>query len=571
MFESNWSESTRGKALWLGLPSILLAVLGLALLCWAQFGMAGSLEDGYRSRAEKSSEKRKALKKELDRELRMLRASQGALPGEAGKAVIPKDDPRRIELETLLNEESIYLQKLITLDQENPEYHFDLAMVAGERGDLQRQAAIIKKISPLDEPGYVDGHIWLAQRFLTARVKDRGEKFKSLSRALQHADQCLRREKDHKLAKQIKAHLLVQFGELNEAYDVFLDLFKDDPVHIDSLYDINERTQQQQRNSSILDEAIIRFSSTLEQDELSDSERSKVWRSLIGCYQRKKDFESAEQELLDEIKLQSEMENGEGKRVWAERLLARVYLARISAIDNDDPQSMSQRLGWLKKAYRFDPTNSVVLQGLVQLSGSSDTAVANEARQIYYPTSFSTTPAAVLNELGTQALAKSEYQAALQFFELAKRKAPRNPVYLNNLAYTYLVGDSPNPKRALKLIDEAIRFLPANTPNLNLRKSSFHDTKGHAMMQLNRMTDAVLEFEMALRERPDNRRILEALIQCCESAGINPSAYINRLKLLDQRDARTPKPSQPNFADPNQIPSPTANQNQTPATNTDGQ
>ncbi|MFK7767790.1 MAG: hypothetical protein AB8B55_11255 [Mariniblastus sp.] len=542
-------ESTRGNALYWGLPSILLALAGVAILCWAQFGMANSLEDSYRFKAEESGEKKKVLVKELNREARMLRASQRTAPEDENSAIISKDDPRVIELEKLREEESIYLEKLISLSKDNPEYLYSLALVAGEQGDVARREALMRKISPLDEPGYGLGHIWLAKMYLRVPLKDRSKFIKSRRMALQHAEHCLRRDQDHELAKQIKASMLIFFEDNSKAYDVYLDLFrskpKKKPKYISALYELNVKLKREDRNSAVLNEAITEFDKQIAEEDLSDSERSNVWRSLIICFQRLQNYEMAETRLLEEIKKQAAAEGGEGKRVWAERLLASVYLSQMTTVKDGDPKFVAKRLSYLKKAFRYDPTNARVLEQIVRIGGG-DSQEAAEARKLYYPTKkFSNTPPIVLNELGTQALSKSEYAPALRFFRMAKSKDPRNPAILNNLAYTYLVGDNPNPERALKLVDEAIKFLPRDAVRYKDSMSSFHDTKGHALMQLNKMTDAILQFEKALRARSENRRILEALIKCCEADGINASAYINRLEQLDRKEALRRKTGKP--------------------------
>ncbi len=97
-----------------------------------------------------------------------------------------------------------------------------------------------------------------------------------------------------------------------------------------------------------------------------------------------------------------------------------------------------------------DSTNSIVLRELTRLGANDDSSIAQEAKQIYDPTSQSDAPASVFNEIGAQLLSNSNHEEALRYFEMARKKAPRNPEILNNLAYTYTVIEVPNPKRGLK-------------------------------------------------------------------------------------------------------------------------
>ena len=139
--------------------------------------------------------------------------------------------------------------------------------------------------------------------------------------------------------------------------------------------------------------------------------------------------------------------------------------------------------------------------------------------------------------MGAQEMGKKNYDNALRFFELARKKSPRSPDILNNLAYTYLQGDAPNPKRSLKLVDQALLYLPKNPENEEYR-THFYDTRGHALMQLDRMAEAVGQFKLALETRPDDEKILASLIECCQAAEIDSEEYEKRLRKIQERAAK---------------------------------
>ena len=118
---------------------------------------------------------------------------------------------------------------------------------------------------------------------------------------------------------------------------------------------------------------------------------------------------------------------------------------------------------------------------------------------------------------------------------MARKKSPGNSAILNNLAYSYLVCENRNPERALKLVDEAIRSLE-NNPEAKIARSNFYDTRGTALMQMNRMTEAAAAFEIAIQDRPNNRQILESLVKCYEGNNLSPGIYLERLKKLDEQN-----------------------------------
>ena len=92
---------------------------------------------------------------------------------------------------------------------------------------------------------------------------------------------------------------------------------------------------------------------------------------------------------------------------------------------------------------------------------------------------------AVTRDFPRDALRKGNHDEAINFFERARKKNPRDPQVLNNLAYAYLQAEDRNPEQALLLVDQAITYL-INSPNIQQNRqavvSSFFDTRGVALM-----------------------------------------------------------------------------------------
>ena len=539
---SLWRESGRSRALLLGLPAILCAVVGVIVVLWAQFGMADSLEDWYKGRAETSKTAKEELAQELQREAKMLQAAGHENLSE----LIPRDDPRIVRLNELRTEEEVYLEKLIDLNQNEPEYLFQLAMVALGKKDQSRALALLRKTAPLDEPGFIKGHLWLANFHMNKRPAARAEALQNVTIALKHAEQCLKRDKDNLPAKRVKALLLRVQKNYVDAYQAFADLFETEPRYFEALIDINKQMGLESRNEKVLDSAVMRFSEELKQESLADAERTQIWNYLTTCYRELRDFPSAEQMLLQEIKAQSVKPEDSGNRVWAERLLATVYLSWCKTINPSTLEGRQQRFEYLKRAYSYDSTNPIVLKELTRTGASQDAELANSALAIYNPTGRADAPASVLNEIGAQALGRKDYESALRYFEMAREKSPKSPEILNNLSYTYTVGNQPNPKRALKLIDEALRFLP-NNKETRAYMSFFRDTRGRALLQLGRstrsskrITEAIAEFEFALMDRPNNVGILKALVECYDANGLDPTPYVKKIQALSDANPAVP-------------------------------
>ena len=146
----------------------------------------------------------------------------------------------------------------------------------------------------------------------------------------------------------------------------------------------------------------------------------------------------------------------------------------------------------------------------------------------------------VLSELGHQALRKQDHENAITYFERARKKNPRNPQVLNNLAFAYLKAENRNPEQALLLVDQAITFLATAANYRDNRQaivSSFFDTRGVALMQLGRMEEAAAAFEVAFRNRPKSKEIIKNLIITYTGKNERQAeAYRRRLEKLEREE-----------------------------------
>jgi len=72
-FFGNSGGGGRSRALMLGIPAVLVSIVGIVLVCLAEFGVAKNLEDRYLFEAEQSSKEKERLIVDLQREMRILR------------------------------------------------------------------------------------------------------------------------------------------------------------------------------------------------------------------------------------------------------------------------------------------------------------------------------------------------------------------------------------------------------------------------------------------------------------------------------------------------------------------
>lgn len=511
-----WHASDRNKALMLGLPAVLFALGGLVLLTFAQFSVANTLESTYRARLEESSAAKKKYAEELEQEVRMRLATDTA-PTENVTLddLVDPDDPRRVGLNNARDEERIYLQKLNSINPAENLYLFELAKVTIETNQAEG-LAMMSKIAPMTEPGYVPAHLFLAKRHLGSRSQGIEKNRQKIAAAIRHIDHALKREPKNAEALRMKFVVLYRMKKLAEAYDVLEVLVEQKPEMYRSLVDINKRLNRENESVPVLTAAVSHFRLQLRDVDYGDEKRMVVIRELGNCYMLQKDFEKAERLLLEEIDHYAKSTDDASRLIYHKKLLGEVYIGWSAVYKDDNYDSLKAKVALLKQAYAYDSNNPSALRLITRYGSSEYPDIAAECKKIYDPAQHTDQPPSVTNELGIQALSESRYQDALRLFTQAKQRAEKNPEILNNLAYTYLKCETPNPRLALTLVNDAIRF-SINSPSFGTYRSNFLDTRGRAYRQLGQLEKAIADFTKAYVDRKEDVGILESLVECCEA------------------------------------------------------
>ncbi len=533
-FGEIWNDAGRGAFLLMGLPAVVVAVLGVSLVLWAEIGNLPRLEKRYDSMAQECNEQSKKLYAELTRELQVIQNVSPSTQANDIKTGIPDSDPRKQELLDWQEKERIYLEKLISLNKDNPDYIYRLALLSLQQGDQAKCYSLMLTAAPVEEPRYAKAHLFMANMLLRQPVTTPAEATRNRTLALAHVDNCLVREKDNVEALQLRAMLLADSQQWTQAYEIYEKLFQDDPLYYVPLIKINVALRRPEKNDFILDNAIIKF----RQRTIDESDNVDLWvqswQHLVNCLIARRNFNEAESSLKAEIEKQK---TEAAKKKFLESQLAFVYTNWAEASGGRDANADQQvkQLEYLKSAMQYNPTNAETLR-LLTLLGNSP-YVGTEAKKIYDGTNDVNAPAEVLSEIGGIALAKGDYENAITYFELARKKSPKNPLVLNNLAYSYLVCENRNPERALLLIDQAVTYIATMGSQKNQYMSYFLDTRGTALMQLDRLDEAASAFEISIQQRPDNKEILQKLIQCYEGRDEKlADTYRRRLQKLEQQD-----------------------------------
>jgi tetratricopeptide (TPR) repeat protein len=526
------SDDVRRAAFWKGLPAAVLAVLGLSALVFAN-DRSSQLEQRYRRWAEDASKKRTELTQNLINELRLKRVGNESVT--SLDELIPPDDERRVALEKASANERIFYEKLISLNSTEPEYRFQFALScinSKEISEQERGLLLMNTVAPQNSVGYYKGHLFWAEHFSQLVQMGKIPLLEGAQYIYSHAEFCLRRNTSEKQALLLKGQAAMLLNRNDAAYESYSALFDKDPLFFIELVRINNRLNRTQANTDIYRSAKSRIESKLREDLPVDL-WVRNWECLMMCMAGLKEHEEGAARLRREIERQT-LANNSINRVFLEQLLARTLISHQNEGNPKMDQFTQRDLDLMAEAYQLDAKNPDVLRTLTRIALSSDPDIAKAGRQIYDPEADSNPPSIVLNEMGTVALSRGDYPTALNYLERARQLDPRNWMTLNNLAYVHLVSENRNPDRALKLVDDAIRLLPDQDTAKSYLTFFLH-TKGSALMQLNRMPEAIAAFELAIQDRPDNIQIIESLITCYEASNLSADAYKERLKKLSEK------------------------------------
>lgn len=539
--QEEFQESPRKRALIYGLPAVLIACGGIALIVAAQIRREKELLEFYNQATSK-------LEKEISKQVTLLNTSRQltgaagnqaaggpvaagpvsgggeAAAGDAQPEAKGSDDEDPLlkgltaeqksivkELRTLQGDQQTLLLKLISLDPVNQSYRYRYAESFAAT-DPMKQFELMRQLAPETNPGYADAHFWLAANFMRARANSLNERRLFLEKALIHSNYCLNLDNDRREARMIKANALYGLGRQQEAYVEFEQLFRAEPEYFDTLVRINKLMRMESRNRTIYEDAATRLAAKLKAVRDTDVDAwNRTLRQIQLCFIGSQNFVDLRNTLLNEQTLARD--NAVRKKA-VDEIFGNSLNAEAQAIvrSANAKERLPEIMKLLREAYQLSPADVQIKYQLAYVAMVFP-EIAAEAKAIYDPEQDPDVPGQVLQVLGNAEMQNRNYSQAIQRYEQARLKIPKDADLLNNLAYAYLTSDSQNAERALFLVDEALQLLPQVLEN-NDPLSHFHHTRGTALLALNRITEAAASFELALQYRPDNPGILESLVKC---------------------------------------------------------
>ena len=445
----------------------------------------------------------------------------------------------RDRIKSVRQDEQIFLEKLISLNPDDDSFRFRYAM-AFEFDNEERQFQLMQKLAPDDRPVYSQAHFWMAYQMFAAPANTQADNRRNKLRALAHSDHCLILDKSRRDAKVIKGQALVALDRFPEAILVFKDLFDTDPEFFEAIVAINKLMQKDSDNLGVYELAAQRLEGRIRSSRDVDANKwSVAVRQFMVCMFGKESFDRAEELLKTEERLN---EKDLVRLEFLKERHAENYSMWSQSLDRIQPKTdsiISEMLSKLEKSIGLRPRYEQALQQIARISVDYP-QFSDQALKMYDPFKDKDAPSTVLQVLGNSEMLRRNYARAVSLYEEARRKSPKDPHILNNLAYSYLMSNSGNADRSLFLVDEALAMLPRVTESIAARAAFLH-TRGSALLQLNRLEEAAGSFEMALQARPDDVGILESLVKCYATLDpLQAAAYQKHLDVVREKTSAPP-------------------------------
>lgn len=556
IFESRGGHVEQRKQLLFGLPAVVLAVLGALFLIVGELKAGRDLQESYADRVAEARKARTEINLDLNREVRMR--STNAPPGTPLSELIPQDDPRRADLSALIADEETYLKKLNSLEPDEPEHLFNLANLYIQKGDSEQGLAMMKQLAPLDSPGFIKAHLFLASAYQRVKVSSARDLRRLQDLADSHIDRALIRDENNLAAIQMKSQLMMQVNNYEEARKYFRKFFEREPrVYSQLLLLISRTDNSSDAKRAVLLSAKSRFEEQVDAMQTPSVDRLQLLSLLTDCLYRLKYFDEADDIVNKELELSTEnpqLADELGLKGWGNRILAIGRYLRFAELGNPNavlPSNAQEKIRLLQEGFELDPSNANILRTLTQLQASKVPGVKEKVTSIYDARSRSDAIAEVDNVLGVVALGEERFRDAFEFFERACRKDPKNPGYLNNRAYTRMkyateqleaatakvekMGDEASPEsiqfledakkdvvsaaaKAVADVDRAIGNIRSGSGSARFL-TNYYDTKGNALMLQGKYNLAAAEFLRAAVDRPNDPSIAESIRDCYEKDG----------------------------------------------------
>ncbi|MCR9296123.1 MAG: hypothetical protein NXI32_25685 [bacterium] len=413
---------------------------------------------------------------------------------------------------------AMLLRRVLQTEEVNNRAAFVLAVDLGKNGRVGTARQLMRKIAPLEldqrrkSHGLSAGHAWLALESMRRRSNLTPQEREALLRDLELAmawedvtddlireyAQLLTDNGDAKKAMRLLREHLPRFAELD------MDLLE-----------IAWRAGDERELSDSTALAKKRLSELIAADEASAEDYADYASVLLSTTDFDKAIENS-QEGLKRLPAELSSTDDQLTQQKLRRVLSECLRFKYKASISSAGGGVSVNLDLLDASLRADPTNPNTIAEVANLVAQGSQATPEMLAALRKSLAEGTATAITHLILADWWIGQGNSKRAIPHLELALRRAPDNPVALNNLSFALALNDEGQLPRALSLINQALAIAGSSPDML--------ETKAQILLKKRDLAGAILCLEDAVRLDGNRVEIRQELASAYTQLGMSDLA-----------------------------------------------
>ncbi len=403
---------------------------------------------------------------------------------------------------------ALYERKLAQLGVDTTTRDYQTALELANSGEIGPAYERMRKLASENQPGYLPAHYWIFLQLVGSTVDVPDDERLALAAAhLEHMKTLgMRREG----LDPLRAILMVQRGELEEAIDVLAPLVQSNPWAAQQRFQLN--LQLGREDEAKEDARMVRIHYSERQrrgHEPLTSQEFQAWAQaerLLG--------NTAAWARVVRDWLQTAPENSYARQSVA-MLNQREFIDLLRS-NYADPEALARRLVTMVQLVDDPLLLEPQIAALYSARGQSAPIRAMIDDLITSPD----TPPALKATLGALAAQEGNLKLARTLLGQVVESDESNAIAWNNYAWALAQPPEPRYEEALAAVNEALEREP--------NEVRFRETRGQVLVELGRWDEAVVDLELALNGILDAGPVHTALATAYEHLGMAELAAVHR-------------------------------------------
>jgi tetratricopeptide (TPR) repeat protein len=367
-------------------------------------------------------------------------------------------------------------QRLLVLGVEPRRKHlFDLALSLGGLKREKEAVSLMGNIAPLDKPGYLPAHLFVAQTLLAKT----NVTLQEIGTAEQHLKHVVGLDPQSLEANELLGRVYVRLGQWELAEKYLSEVVSVRPETALLLAAVFKAEGDMVGARSWAERAAKFYRAKTEAAKLDSPASRLAWADATAMLE---DYPAAF------VILESGWRQYENKAYLSP--MGEVCALWVDALAKSKPRDLTSRITLIQRGLECAPQNETLLRHLISLTHLEGPEAASARDTLTRMLTEGKATATLHFVLGLDAWQHGQLEDARKHFSLAYDTAAQLPYVANNMAMILTVGDKPDLSRALAIIESVLVKLPNNP--------SFRETRGEIYVRMGRWQEAVADLEFAL-------------------------------------------------------------------------